>query len=108
MEENLNISVWEEGEVTAYGFKVEEGVLSGNGGAWPIKNIGSIQCKEAEKSGFWESIGWGSAICVSVLIEGKEFIILRIEHGLFEGIDVWFEKWQKCNEVVDLVKHFMK
>ncbi|MBB5030523.1 hypothetical protein [Prosthecobacter vanneervenii] len=99
---------WVEGEETAYGFKVVGGVLSGPGGSWPIRSIASIQVKTADKAGFWEAIGCGSATAVSVFIEGREITVLRIEHPLFERPEVWFDKQLKCKQVVNLVTHFMK
>lgn len=104
----LKLSEWKEGEITEYGFKVERGILTGGGGAWPIKNIRSIQSKEAPKSGFWEAIGWNSARTVTIMIDGQEIEILRVETSFFDNAETNHRKWQVCCQVVELVTQFMQ
>ena len=104
----LKQSEWKEGEFTEYGFKVESGILTGNSGAWPIKSIRSIQCKEAPKSGLWETLGWSSTYCVSAIIDGQEIEIMRLESSVLEGSEAKLLRWQMCSQVVSLVQQFMK
>lgn len=80
----------------------------GNGGAWPIKSIRSIQYKEAPTSGLLEAIGWSSAYCVVVIIDGQEIEILRLESSVLDGSEAKLLRWQMCRQVVNLVQQFMK
>lgn len=106
--EYLKLTDWKEGEITECGFKVECGILSGNRGAWPIKSIRSIQHKEAPTSGFWEAIGWSSASTVTIMIDGQEIEILRIEKSILDDAETNHRKWQVCSQVVYLVTEFMQ
>ena len=104
----LKLDEWKEGEITEYGFKVERGILTGNSGAWPIKSIRSIQCKEAPKSLLWDAIGWSSAHAGTTIIDGQEIEIMRLESSVLEGSDAKVFRWQMCSQVVGLVQQFMK
>jgi hypothetical protein len=104
----LKLDEWKEGEITEYGFKVERGILTGGSGAWPIKNISSIRAKEAPKSGFWETIGWNSARTVTIMIDGQEIEILRVENSVLDSAETHHLKFQVCSQVVHLVTEFMQ
>jgi len=104
----LKLDEWKEGEITEYGFKVENGVLIGNGGAWSVKSIQSIRAKVASTSGFWEAIGWNYARIVTIMIDGQEIEILRVEGSILDSSEDRQLKWQACSQIVHLVTEFMQ
>jgi hypothetical protein len=108
MDEHLNKQRWKEGETTAYGFSVQDGLLTGGSGAWPIKRITAVQYHETAGSGMLGSLGWGKAMCVSIAMDGKEIEILKVESSPLDGEDLRHLKWQMCNQVVNLIKFFLK
>ena len=108
MQEHLNKQRWKEGETTAYGFSVQDGLLTGGSSAWPIKKITAVHYNEATSSGLLGSLGWGKAMCVSIMMDGNEVEILRVESSPLDGEDARHLKWQMCNQVVNLIKSFLK
>lgn len=108
MNDHLSKKAWKEGEMTAYGFSVQEGLLSGGNGAWPIKKITAVQYNEASGSGILGSLGWGTAMCVSIVMDGKTIEILKVESSPLDGEDARHLKWQMCNQVVNLIESFLR